>query len=61
MHDVTLGFLHTSGESLTSTADTLSHWHMGELYKDMVQQLVNNQDVWTISVHGDIFVLSADL
>ena len=61
IHEVTLAFSHIPGESLTSTTDALSRWHMGTLYKDELKQLVDKHGVQIVSAHDDLFILSSDL
>ena len=40
LHDITLTCMQTPGDSLVSTADTLSRCHLGGMYQDRVQCLV---------------------
>ena len=41
--DITLGVSYISGEDLTiMSADVLSHWNMGQHYKDRVHTLVQD-------------------
>ena len=60
VHDITLTFTHTPGDSLVSTADALSRYHLGGVYQDRVQRLVR-AGVKILTVSDELFSLSADL
>ena len=59
--DVTLAMGHVSGISLTSTADALSRWHLGQTYKDRVGVLLKDNDITCINVPDELFHLSNDV
>ena len=58
--DITLAVSHMPGESLTKTADALSRFNMGQLFKSLVQRLVP-QGVQLINPGLKPFHLSDDL
>ena len=58
--DVTLAVGHVSGVSLTSTADALSHWHLGQVYKNKVRVLLEDNYITCIHVPEEVFHLSND-
>ena len=49
--------LHVPGESLTPSADALSHYHTGTSYQDIVHQMVEN-GVKIVSLPPHLFQLS---
>ena len=57
-YDITLDVGHIGGELLIFSADVLSHWHMGQQFKDCVNILIRDKCVKIISVAPDAFVLS---
>ena len=57
--DVTLAVGHVLEGSLTSTADALSRWHLGQPYKDRVGILLKD-DISCINVPDELVYLSDD-
>ena len=52
---------HVVGENLTDTADVLSRWHLGQLFKDIVSLLVKDKGVRLLIVPDKLFLLSESL
>ena len=59
--DITLAVGHVPGDSLTGTADALSRYHLGQVYKDMVHLLLSDHDITCTPVPSSLFLLSDDL
>ena len=59
--DIILAVGHVSGASLTDTADALSRWHLGQVYKDKVQLMLSNYNIACIPVPPLLSSLSNDL
>ena len=57
-HQITLGVAHISGAVLEDLADLLSHWHLGQVYKDRVDRLVNDRDIAIADINSDCFNVS---
>ena len=55
-YDITMAVGHIAGELLISSADALSHCHIGQQYKDHVNMLIKDKSVKIISVAPDAFV-----
>ena len=53
--DVKLGVGHVAREDLIDSADTLSCWHSGQLFKDGVSCLITNSGVKMLQVPDDFF------
>ena len=60
-HDITLAVGDIAAELLIFSSDALSHWHMGQQYKDRVNMFIKDNGVNIISVSPDAFVLSCSL
>ena len=60
-YDITLAVDHISGEHLTSLADTISSWYMGQYYKDYVNDLVQDRGITLFEIPCDAFQLSTSL
>ena len=58
--DITLVVGHVSGASLLDTADALSQWHLGPLYRSRVDVLLTSHITW-VEVPEEPFHLSQDL
>ena len=59
--DITLAVGDVSGASLTDTADALSRWHLGQVYKDKVHLLLSANNITCTAVPPLLFTLSNDL
>ena len=60
IHDITPSCVHTPRDQLTDTADTLSHYHMGGMFRDRVHQIMN-QGVRRVPISDVCFELSPAL
>ena len=59
--DVTLAVDQVCGASLSDTADALSHWHLGQSYKDKVEALFIDNGITRINAPDELFQLSNNL
>ena len=59
--DVTLVVEHVSGESLTLTADALSRYHLGQVYRERVDVILKDWGITRVPVPQAVFTLSHDL
>ena len=60
-YDITQHVGHIAGELRIFSVDVLSHWFMGQRFKDLVNILISDKGVKIISVAPDAFVLSPSL
>ncbi len=60
-HDIDLVVKHVAGESLLPTADALSRFHLGGIFRDRVHDLIDKHSVTMISVPTHLFSLSPEL
>ena len=59
--EITLAIVRMAGESLTDTADALSHWHVGQVFKGRASLLVKDRGVRLLTVPDELFPLSEHL
>ena len=57
-HEIILRFSHTLRMALEESADALSYWYMGQLFKDCVRKLIKDRGLTIISVKNDFFNVS---
>ena len=53
-----LGVSHTPGATLEGSDDMLSEWHIGKVYNDRVDKLVQDNSINIADVGGDLFHVS---
>ena len=58
--NITLAVGHVLGVTLTSTADVLSRWNLGQAFKDKADVLLRVNDITCIIIPVDLFHLSND-
>ena len=59
--DITLAVGHVPGETLTLTADVLSHYHLGKIIRDRVDVVLKAKRIICIPLSHYLFHLSNDL
>ena len=59
--DITPAVGHILGVNLTATANTLTRWHLGTIYRDRVSTLVKDKGITLYPVPGELFTLSNTL
>ena len=58
--NITLAVGHVAGVTLTSTADDLSQWHLGQAFKDKVDVLLRENNITCITIPAELFHVSND-
>ena len=61
IRDTTLAIGHVAGDSLNDTVDALTHWSLGQIYRDRVDALMKHRGISCMSVPQELLHISKHL